>query len=408
MTTDSATLPRERVLVVRGDLNSHSGYTRATQLYLAMLEKCFDSIVGVDLHAHPQRFVSVWPYPLIEDRLVRELAVGKNNDTTVLTISTPNNFRSFIGAKSIGLFFWETTRLGNADWVTSMNAMDELWLPASFMHDMLEFEGVTTPLRVVPCPLPAMANMTTESAEKEAFPRKLPNLILKEIALKPGPRKTTTLADLRRITPFLLLSTNSFIPRKGFPVLAQSWLDVAAAHQECALILKVTSVDATETQAALFARIEALFQNVARAYPGLSARVFVLTGSFPDRTMQELGHACDAFLTLSFGEGLGLGLFENLMIGKPVICPRHTSFQEFLPEDYPYFVDTAVANYGLADPIGVNPISAHWGVPTEGALLSAVDRLLADQKREMIGFTVGKAITHFQNASRPRNLEGIL
>ena len=386
---NSRKTPVHRVLVVRGDLNSYSGYAYATRLYLESLEADFDVVLGVDLHGHPSRHVAVWVYPLIDDGLILSVASQPDVDLVVLTISTPDNFRRFESAQNVGLFFWETTRLGNASWITSMNHIDEVRVPAAFMREMLETEGVTTPIVYAPCPLP-------ESIERPEL-TDIPNITLREIPMHPaGQAAFHTLAEIRANSKRLFLSTNSFIPRKGFPVLVDEWLTVVDAYPEAALILKVSTIDVTETPDRLYDRIERLFAQIGQRHNLTSTRVFVCTASLTHEAMQALGSTCDAFLTMSFGEGLGLGLFENLLSGKPVICPRHTSFEEFLPTDYPYFLDTEVANFGLADPVGVNPISARWGVPREGSLLTTIRQLIVDLDEGRAQPAIDNAIKHFR------------
>lgn len=398
-------VPR-RILVIRGDLNSHSGYARAISLYLTLLEPDFDIVLGVDIHAQPDRHVAVWPYPLIDDFMLAKVVRRSDSHVFVLTVSTPNNFRSFIGAKCVGLFFWETTRLGNERWMTSMRRVDEVWVPVPFMRTMLRDEGLLTPVRCIPCPLPVPGRPDRPAHDAAAAP---PELALREISLVPAARGAlTTLAAVRAACSVLFLSVNSFIPRKGFPVLADSWFDLLRTHPSAALVIKATSIDAHETPAQLLTRLEHLFQQVARRYALPSSRVFVATGALPQSTMQALSATCDSFVTLSFGEGLGLGLFETLLAGKPVICPRHTSFADFLPAAYPYFVETELANVGLADPVGVNPISAPWGVPREGALTAAVGRLLADRAAGRLAGVLDDAVDHFRAACRPDELEGAL
>lgn len=393
MSIDSVS-DKRRVLIVRGDLNSYSGYAYATRLYLEWLECQFDIVLGVDLHGHPSRHVAIWPYPLISDEYISSAIRADNTDVVVLTISTPDNFRPFASARNIGLFFWETNRLGNQAWVAAMNEIDEVWVPAAFMQEMLESEGVEVRVIYRPCPMP--------EGSETPHPTVFPDLVLREIPLRAGATaRPIPLSELRASSDLLLLSTNTLIPRKGFPVLADEWLGVVEAHPRAALVLKVSSIDVTETANRLFERVATLFRLVAGRHQVEASRVYLCTGTLSPDTMRAMGQVCDAFLTLSFGEGLGLGLFENLLAGKPALCPRHTSFAEFLPPDYPYFLETEVANFGLADPVGVNPISARWGVPREGSLIATIDSLITDLREHRTQAAVAAAVDHFRTVCHP-------
>lgn len=270
--------------------------------------------------------------------------------------------------------------------------MDEMWAPAPFMVSVLKDEGVTAPIRVVPCPL------HIDTLRYEPSPMSGGRVLVQE--LRSSPEDAThqvTLSDLRDSVRYLFLATNSFIPRKGFAVLFQEWFSVARRYPETALLVKTSSLDINETPEDLKARLELLATDIARQHDLVSTQIYVYAGPLDPAGMAQMSQVCDAAISLSFGEGLGLGLFENLLADKPIICPRHTSFADYLPKEYPYFLETEIANVGLPDPAGVYPISARWGVPAEGALLRAIQRLFADLESGRLAELVDGAKKHFRD-----------
>lgn len=379
----------QRLLIVRGDLNSWSGYSRAIGAYVARLKDDYDRIIGIDIHAHPSCRRETWPYVLAGDDDIAAVLTSQLWDATILTISTPDRFRRWFGATNIGLFFWETTRINRPDWISSINTMDEAWAPAPFMVPMLKEEGVTVPIRMVPCPLGA--NTLCSSVVSGA------SILVEELRGSAGDSvRQVTLSSLRESAHYIFLATNSFIPRKGFPVLFQEWFSVARHYPESVLLVKVSSLDINETPKRLKLRLESLAMDIARQHDIASTQIYVYAGPLDPVGMAQMSQVCDAAISLSFGEGLGLGIFENLLADKPIICPRHTSFADYLPNEYPYFLETEIANVGLPDPADVYPISARWGFPVEGALLRAVQRFFADLEGGRLADVVDVAKTHFR------------
>jgi glycosyltransferase involved in cell wall biosynthesis len=373
------------VLVVRGDLCSTSGYARATGLYLSQIEDEYGAVLGVDLHAHWARPTTSWEYPLVDDAAIAQLAQRDDTTIDVLTIATPDHFRPFPVRRNIGCFFWETDRLGNAAWIAMINhCVSEVWVPAAFMGTMLVREGVFKPIVWRPCPLPVPLEI--ERSGNLA-------VVLQEVGFDAAAQPVlTTLQRLRESADPLFLSTNTFIPRKGLPVLVHEWQSVLDICPEAALILKVAAIDVTMSRADLQEAVETVIRDV---WEGRSrTNIYLLMGSLGADDMAVLTRTVDAQLTTSFGEGFGLGVFESLAAGRPAICPRHTSLAELLPVDYRYFIDTAWENVGLADPAGVYPISARWGVPCEGSLRHVVRLMIDDRRDGNLDHHVTRAVSH--------------
>ena len=78
---------------------------------------------------------------------------------------------------------------------------------------------------------------------------------------------------------------------------------------------------------------------------------------------------------------MGLGVFESLWQGKPVICPRHTTFADYLPESYPLFMECDYKNAAFHDEFGIYPISSRWGVLRDEELSRSLAVLDATESR---------------------------
>ena len=63
------------------------------------------------------------------------------------------------------------------------------------------------------------------------------------------------------------------------------------------------------------------------------------TRTLSEAEMDDLHRRGDCYISLSRGEGWGLGAFDAATWGKPVIVTGWGAAPEFLPDGYPYFVD---------------------------------------------------------------------
>src|SRR5229473_3119959 len=96
-----------KLLVIRGDLQAHSGYSAAIRAYCKILQSLFDRVIGVDIHFSKERAFESFPHPLVSEAEARHQA-AKADATLALSITTPNHYVRLPNATNIGLTFWET------------------------------------------------------------------------------------------------------------------------------------------------------------------------------------------------------------------------------------------------------------------------------------------------------------
>jgi len=363
-----------KTLIVRGDLRSYSGYSYATRCYTKKWQQDYDEIIGNDISYHPARHADVWQYPLINEKDIVETCKNKGN-VTVITISSPNNFQRFTGAYNIGLFFYETDRFGISAWVDKILLMDEIRVPAPFLGNLVRSIKDSPSVVVDPVPL----DESFKATNPNQINTKLSNL--QTFAGNTDKPNSSSLSNLRSQYSHIFFSSCTMIPRKGLPVLAHEWLDFVKENKTCALLLKVSSIDISHSALDIMKSLFKIFKLVSSQYSIREWNVYIATNSLSDAEISEIqGHA-DAFVTCSYGEGFGLGLFESLIMGTAVVCPAHSTFIDFLPNDYPYFLQTEIENYGIGDPACVYPISARWGVPAPGSLKRVLSKFILDHDK---------------------------
>ena len=146
-----------RLLIIRGDLQSHSGYSSAAREYCGLLAGFFDRLAGVDIHQSSARPFEPFPYPLVSEAEARHLTRGADF-ALVLSFTTPDRYRRYDNAVNVGLTFWETDRLPlscaeRPSWAGLAGQMDALWVPSSHTRAMFEMAGVVVPIREIPWPI---------------------------------------------------------------------------------------------------------------------------------------------------------------------------------------------------------------------------------------------------------------
>src|SRR5438132_3101222 len=263
-----------KLLIIRGDLQSHSGYSTAARDYCGVLARFFDRLVGVDIHQSADRPFEPFPYPLVSEAEARHLA-SQAQFALALSFTTPDHYARYADAVNVGLTFWETDRLPLAcaerpAWAGFANRMDALWAPSSCTKEVFQTSGVTVPIHVVPWPI----SVPPDAGDG------LPDGVVYDLDRQPWLARTllglarfredrfgwsrwfakhggsaagrALLAQLQ-IQPQLIASSRENVllciaqdvPRKGLPVLLSEWMEFKrqAEAQPWRLILKTGSIN---------------------------------------------------------------------------------------------------------------------------------------------------------------------
>jgi len=215
------------------------------------------------------------------------------------------------GVKRVAYWYWELEELPAA-WHDAMQWPDEVWAPTAFLAEAYR-KVVTVP--VVPM-LPGVELPPFAKQSRDRF------------GLPEG--------------RFLFLFTfdmNSMIARKNpHAVLAafrQAFAPTDAAH----LVLKVSRG---------FNRPDELATLQAAA---AGANVTILNAILTRDDTLALLDLADCYASLHRAEGLGLGLAESMLLGKPVIATNYSGNTDFMTPDTAYLVDYDLVPVGP----GVDP-----------------------------------------------------
>jgi glycosyltransferase involved in cell wall biosynthesis len=400
-----------KLLVVRGDMQSQSGYSAAARDLSRLAKGLFDKVVGVDLHYAKDRPFEAFPYPLLTEDEARRLS-ERMDFTLVLTYTTPPYFTRYPGAASVGLTAWETDRLPGQDaekcsWVTAINKMDAAWVNSSRTRAAFEAAGATVPVRVVPWPVRA-----APVADPGLPPGKVYNLDRRPWLGQPlvelarvrgnrygwsrqlmawiGPRAVREVLRSFRTSPRriehpsqkALVCVAQDVPRKGLLLFLSEWLQFKRRPEGNAwsLILKTTSIDPRTTEFDLVYRFWSHVQVLKRQLHVGRAGVYIWTGNLDATDFNRLLANTQGSIAPSLGEGFCGPAAQALALGKALVAPRHTAFADYIAEDHPYaFATRPVILSFVNDPLpGVYDPASTWNVPLPFALADALSRFAKD------------------------------
>jgi glycosyltransferase involved in cell wall biosynthesis len=428
-----------KLLIIRGDLQSHSGYSAAARDYCQQLRGLFDRVVGVDIHHASDRPFEHFPYPLALEAEARGLT-GSAESALVLSFTTPDHYAQYPRAVNVGLTFWETDRLpwqGEAvsGWVDHANAMDALWLPSTNTKRVFEKAGVSVPIRVIPWPIqipnrvspglpdgevykldrdsPVSAVLARVGSFREdrfrwtrwatrALGRRAQGVFLQRLRI--SARK------LARPPKRTFLCVAQDVPRKGLLLLLSEWMEFKR-HEQAArwrLILKTTPIDPQKPRFDFVLRFWWQVHALKYQLRLPRADVTLWTGDLSDAEFHRLVANTDAHVAPSLGEGFCGPAALALGLGKPLVAPRHTAFADYLPGDYRYCFESRPVHLRFVnDPLDVYDPASTWNVPEPFALAAALRRLASDSP-ERQSEACWRACAHFNHWCSPQRVRATL
>ena len=257
------------------------------------------------------------------------------------------------GTRIVAMTVWEFDRLP-PHWPGILNSTRGVIVPCRWNRDVFRAAGVRVPVEVVPhvapmqCPEPLLLPndvrsddfvFCTIAAWRE---RNAPHLTLEAF-----------LREFRGDEPVSLVlktsCTNERRPTRGF------WNYRVRRH-----------IDTTARQIA-----------AVRARCRSTARVAVMLDELGDGGIAALHARANAYVSLTRGEGFGLGAYEAAWTGKPVIITGHGGQLDFLQPDSALFVDHRMVP--CCDPYAgpsaaINQIGSLWAEPD----LAHAGRLMRD------------------------------
>jgi glycosyltransferase involved in cell wall biosynthesis len=222
---------------------------------------------------------------------------------------------------------FETDRVPSG-WSDRMNAMDEIWVPTKFQHQVFVDGGVRAESVHV---LPEAVDVHFFDPATVDTPYDLASEITGERTIT----ESTT----------VFLSVFKWEERKGWKVLLRAYFAAFAASDDVVLVILTSAYHASSQSAADFmAIIEAFaqteFDKPLRELP----LVYVVPPQLPQHQLPALYKAATAFVLPSRGEGWGRPHVEAMAMGLPIISTFWSGTTEYMTEEnsYPLRIDGLV------------------------------------------------------------------
>ncbi len=200
---------------------------------------------------------------------------------------------------------WETDRIPH-HWRFLLELADRVAVPSTWNRDVFLEAGLRVPVDVLP-----------------------------HAAVTPAPVQGPPPAEIRE-GDYVFLAVDTWTARKRLRETIQCYLDTFTADDAVTLVVKTDGRNHMSpwpmfTSTALETRL------LSRRYPN-PARVVLVTGRLSDDGMARLHARADCYLSLSHGEGWGLGAFDAATRGKPVVATGFGGPLDYLPPDDAYLV----------------------------------------------------------------------
>jgi glycosyltransferase involved in cell wall biosynthesis len=235
----------------------------------------------------------------------------------VVVHTVPEQFRSMIepGKRMLGYTVWETDALPT-HWLALLNAMDAIAVPSHMNAGIFRRDGVSRPVHVVPH--------------------------IRRHAWNAAARDVATALRLRLRIPddhFVFYTIGAWDPRKALEELMVTFATTFAIEDRVTLLIKTSSTIANAAQGGggpVEFRVREIAEATARRLGRPRANFAVIAADDIDgRTIDAIHAIGDCYVSLTHGEGWGMGAFDAAALGKPVLITGWGGQLDYLGEDYP-------------------------------------------------------------------------
>jgi glycosyltransferase involved in cell wall biosynthesis len=222
----------------------------------------------------------------------------------------PAAFAHAGGARRVGMTAWETDR-PPAYWLSLLNQAERIVVPCRMNRDDFTRAGVRPPVRAVPH-VRRHRHAAFEPAELAA--------LRERVGIAAGG------------TVFYCIG--AWDPRKAMPDLIEAFARAFRAGEPASLLLKTPATGYGEAPFHASSPVRELFaatcEKLARRLAGTLPNIVLLDGETDDLGIDMLHALGDCYVSLSHGEGWGLGAFDAAALGKPVVTAAWSAAPDYL------------------------------------------------------------------------------
>ena len=236
---------------------------------------------------------------------------------TVLVHTVPEHWPRFSepGKRMLGYTVWETDALP-AHWPPLLDAMSAVAVPSRMNMELFARGGVRQPLYLVPH---IRRHAWSAAASDEA-----------------------TALRLRLRIPddhFVFYTIGAWDPRKALGDLVTAFTQTFNTEDRVTLLVK-TSAAVSNAAERGGANVEGPVREIIEAASRRTGRssanfAIIAADDISGRTIEAIHIIGDCYVSLTHGEGWGMGAFDAATLGKPVLITGWGGQLDYLGEDYP-------------------------------------------------------------------------
>ena len=241
---------------------------------------------------------------------------------TVVVHSIPEQWRVFAeaGKRLIGYTVWEADAIPG-HWQQLLDTADAILVPSRFSAELFVRAGAKRPVRVVPH---IRRDAWSESARDDG------------VAL----RVRTGIP----VDHFVFYTIATWDPRKAVGELIDTFAREFSAEDRVTLLIKTSSTVQNApvevmSGPSIHVRIKRIIAAASRETGRPAANVVgIAADEINGRALDAIHATGDAYVSLTHGEGWGMGAFDAAALGKPVIITGWGGQTDYLGVDYPGLV----------------------------------------------------------------------
>ena len=256
----------------------------------------------------------------------------------------PPNFAPAAQGRLVVMQPWEFGGVP-ADWVSGMQAADEVWVPTTWVRDGYVRSGAPEEKVVV----------VPHGIDTTRFSPAGPKLAL-------GTEKGVR-----------LLFVGGAIARKGFDLLLDAYLESFSRGDDVCLVLKLFGADGPYRHIAMDERARA-----AAADPGAPA-IELVDRRLTTAEMAALYRACDVLVHPYRGEGFALPVAEAMACGLPTVVTGYGACLDYCDDETSWLVPAALEPVALPD-ITPSPTGFWLAEPDKAALGATLRRAVEERE----------------------------
>ena len=271
-----------------------------------------------------------------KNNLVNSLVDNKIDYNKVIIHSTPEHWGKIIREEEnkeiIGMTVWETDKI-DSRWVKWINQVDKVIVPCKWNKEVFEQCGIVKPIEVIP----------HIYSSQEKFLGKIKHV---------------------KKSYFFFYTIGQWSSRKGIEDTLKAYLEAFTSKDKVCLIIKSFGNNYSQKEKEL---LRTKIKHILTQYSDTS-KVILLLDELSEKEISALHNLGHCYVSLHKSEGWGLGMFDALGFGKPVITTGYGGQLDFVKE---YLV-----SYKLIPVEGMSWIpwynkSQNWAQPNiyEGAKL---------------------------------------